>query len=137
MLRSTPMKRRWKDTGPAREAVDALLERCNYNCELCGYPIEGDRRGVDWSVSHRMPRGIGGTRWPGINLSSNLMILDGSGTTGCHGFIERERAAALRVGWLLPKGADPSQVATLINRDRWVYLGDDFRYHDDPPERAA
>ena len=136
-LTRSPMKRRYKPTGPTSEVVDALLERCNFHCELCGFAIDGDRRGVDWSVQHRIPRGAGGTRWTGINSPSNLMIFDGSGTTGCHGFVERERAAALRVGWLLPKGSDPSQHAALIGRERWVYLGDDFRYHDSPPERAG
>jgi len=70
-----------RKTGPNNMTVEAILERAGYSCEACGNQV-GDRRGEDWSVQHRRPRGMGGTRWQGINKPSNLMILCGSATTG-------------------------------------------------------
>jgi hypothetical protein len=80
---------------------------------------------------------MGGTRWEGINKPCNLMIACGSGTTGCHGAVEQQRAGAVAAGWLVLSRTDPSTVAVLITRDRWKYLTGDGQYSDDPPERAA
>lgn len=122
-----------RNTGPTLGIVQLLLVRSGYCCERCADPIHGER-GVDWSVGHRRVRGMGGTRWPGINLTSNLVILGGSGTTGCHGEIESRRAEALRDGWLVPLTTDPAKVPLLINRERFVYLDDFGGYSDTPPE---
>lgn len=121
-----------RKTGPSSDVVTAVLERAGYSCEACSSPL-GDRRGVDWSVQHRIPRGMGGTRWAGVNRPSNLMILCGSATTGCHGFAESHRGPAVAAGWLIQSRTDPRTVAILITRDRWCYLGDDGEYHDNPP----
>lgn len=42
---------------------------------------------------------MGGSRWPGINLPSNLLTLCGSGTTGCHGWVEGHPEWAKAQGW--------------------------------------
>lgn len=138
MLTRNPIRRTRRNTGPTSDVVDAILERAGHSCEACGSPI-GDRRGVDWSVQHRRPRAMGGTRWAGINLPSNLMILCGSATTpgSCHEFAETRRSAAVAAGWLVLSHEDPATVPVLITRNRWCYLGDDAGYHDDPPEVDA
>lgn len=137
-LTRSPMKRNRRDTGPSSDVVDAVLERAGYSCEACGSAL-GDRRGVDWSVQHRRPRAMGGTRWSGINLPSNLMILCGSATTpgSCHEFAETRRASAVAAGWLVLSHEDPATVPVMITRDRWKYLTEDGRYADSPPEVAA
>ena len=122
-------------TGPSAAVVDLVLERANYSCEVCGCGF-GDRRGVDYSVHHRRPRQMGGTRWTGINLPSNLLVVDGSGTTGCHGVIESNRVGAVAAGWLVLSRTDPATVATLITRDRWVYLTRTGEYSDHPDGAA-
>lgn len=132
--RSAP-SRRYRATGPDPEAVSDVLGRAAGACERCGVDVYG-QRGVDWSIHHRRPRQMGGTRWEGINLPSNLMLVCGSGTTGCHGEIERQRAHAQAEGWLVPSFMDPAQSAVLVAGDRWWYLGNDGEYHIDPPERA-
>jgi hypothetical protein len=44
---------------------------------------------------------MGGTRDPLAGHPSNIVLLCGSGTTGCHGWIEDHREDALETGWLL------------------------------------
>lgn len=62
--------------------------------------MSGDR-GIAWSVHHRRPRGSGGTSVPWINFPSNLILLCGSGTTGCHGWVESHRDEARALGFLV------------------------------------
>lgn len=129
------MLTRSRSTGPNSAVVDVVLERAQHSCEVCGIGLS-PQRGVDWSVHHRRPRQMGGTRWAGINLPSNLLVVDGSGTTGCHGVLESHRAGAVAAGWLVLSRTDPAQVAILITRDRWVYLADDGTYVDSPKAAA-
>lgn len=133
MLTRKPMRRTYRPTGPSGDVVEVCLERAGYSCEACGSAI-GDRRGVDWSVQHRRPRKMGGTRWPGCNLPSNLMILCGSATTpgSCHEFAESHRAAATAAGWLVPSGVDPLTEPVLVVGGRFVWLDDAGRYLDEP-----
>jgi hypothetical protein len=119
-------------TGPDSRTVDVVLERAQHSCEICGLGVLG-RRGVDWSVHHRRPRQMGGTRWSGCNLPSNLMIVCGSGTTGCHGVTESHRSGAVAGGWLVLSREDPAKVAVLITRDRWLYLDNQGAYAEGPP----
>ena|SRR5215510_10732169 len=135
--RGDPPKKTPSYTGPSREVVEAVLDRANWCCERCSTPISG-MRGVFWSVHHRRPRALGGTRWAGVNLPSNLLVLCGSATSpGCHQEVESHRADALYAGWLVASGLDPARVAVLVHRaSRWVYLTD-TGYADDPPKRGA
>lgn len=128
------MPRRY--TGPSPDTVTAICERSAYSCEICGSAV-GDRRGVDFSIHHRRPRQMGGTRWHGASLPSNLLLACGSGTTGCHGVLESHRAGAVAAGWLVLSRTDPATVACLITRNRWLYLADDASYSLHPPERGA
>jgi len=131
MITRAPMKRASRSTGPSSDVVTAILERAGYSCEGCLSPL-GDRRGEDWSVHHRVPRGMGGTRWAGANRPPNLLILCGSGTTGCHGFAESHRGPAVAAGWLVQSRTDPRSVAVLIGGELWTYLGDDAEYAESP-----
>ena len=45
---------------------------------------------------------MGGTKLKWVDLPGNLLLLDGSGTTGCHGHVEKHRAAARASGFLVP-----------------------------------
>lgn len=65
------------------------------------------------SIQHRRARGMGGSRLAETHTLDNLLLLCGSGTTGCHGWVEnRERAAALARGlWI---GHDHDDAGALI-----------------------
>lgn len=69
-------------------------------CAHCGTAITGDR-GRDWSVHHRRPRGSGGSSLEWVNRAANLVLLCGSGTTGCHGWVESHRDDARDAGFLV------------------------------------
>lgn len=120
-----------RNTGPSPQVVDAVCERAGHSCEICLSGV-GDRRGIDYSIHHRRPRQMGGTRWSGSNSPSNLMLLCGSGTTGCHGVVESHRSGAVAGGWLVMSRDDPATVPVLIGRERWVLLTADATYEDVP-----
>lgn len=102
-------RKRPRDTGPSREVVDLVLERDQHSCVLCGVNLHG-QRGRDWSIQHRDPRGMGGTRRPEVNRPSSLVALCGSGTTGCHGWAEVRRREAEALGLLLRGNEQATQV---------------------------
>lgn len=53
---------------------------------------------------------MGGSKDPASNLPANILLLCGSGTTGCHGWIESHRAEALDLGLLVYRSHDPVQI---------------------------
>lgn len=108
-------------SGPDRCTVDVVLDREGHSCARCGRGLHGIR-GVDWSVQHRRARGSGGTIRPDTNAVQNLLLLCGSGTTGCHGYVERERAHARAYGWAVRQCEDPLARPVLHARHGWVYL---------------
>lgn len=83
--------------GPARE----------HPCVRCG------RRAAGWH--HRVAEGRGGPtdRW-------NCVPLCGSGTTGCHGWVEHNRVAARKLFLLIPG---------TFERGRYVGPDDGYRWH--------
>ncbi len=124
--------RRAQTSGFPAEVVDLALERAQWSCELCGR-APGDRRGVDWSAHHRRPRAAGGTTDPAASTAANCLIVCGSGTTGCHGVIERYRRASYDAGWLVPQWVDPARMPVLLTVDglrREVLLTVDGRYRE-------
>lgn len=96
----------------------AFYEREQERCFLCREPLRWEDRGVGWSAHHRKPRGMGGTSDPRTGSISNCLIVCGSGTTGCHGRIERNREVALKVGLLIPKNATTESFAPAAVRVR-------------------
>lgn len=126
-----------RPTGPTPVTVLQVLRRDGYACVRCGADATGPR-GETWSIQHRRPRGMGGTRRPYTNQPQNLIVLCGSGTTGCHGDVESHRADAIANGWLLPQSADPAAEPVLVaHSSRWVWLRADGTYAAEPPEEVA
>jgi hypothetical protein len=50
-----------------------------------------------------------------------MMALCGSGTQGCHGWIEQYREESREQGWLVPQGVKPEEVPVAY-RGRWSWL---------------
>lgn len=97
------MKRPPKYDGSfSRGTVQAIWDRDEGRCAWCGTPIWGER-GVNWSVHHREPRGMGGTSSPYVGRPSNGVLLHGSGTTGCHAYLEQNRDEAESKGFLISR----------------------------------
>jgi hypothetical protein len=96
-----------EDTGPDFETRELVRARFWNRCARCGWYGGGN-------IHHRRPRGLGGSHISRdddpenyTNCPSNLLWLCGSGTTGCHGWVESHRAAARDAGWLVGHGITP------------------------------
>lgn len=66
---------------------------------------------------------MGGSKDPAINLPSNLLFLCGSGTQGCHGWVESNRTQAYEDGLLVYRGDDPSEIPVVLRYGE-VFLDD-------------
>lgn len=118
------------------EQFAALIERDGGRCARDGAAVSGER-GRDFSVQHRCPRGMGGSRNPKVHSLANYLLLCGSGTTGCHGWVESNRAAALASGWLVSRYADPAAEPVLMHGRGWVLLGVYGGWRPVEPDRQA
>lgn len=101
-----------------RRTRQLVLERDLHQCVRCGKylgPLD------DYSIHHRRPRGMGGSRDPETDQPANLLTLCGSGTTGCHGAVEAHRIIAGNDGYLLPQGTRPADRPVLTHRG-WIRL---------------
>lgn len=94
----------------APDAATAIVERAGFRCERCGAGCAGTR-GVDWSVQHRRARGMGGTN--ARPTVAGGVLLCGSATTGCHGWVESHPHDAAAAGWRLGPNEDPREVPIL------------------------
>jgi len=95
----SPMAKSKRTIKPKPKLDDAtrftVYARAGYRCERCldATPF--------LNIHHRCPRQMGGTRNPDIHKPANLIVLCGSGTSGCHGWVESNRDKARSQGYLL------------------------------------
>jgi len=83
-------------------------------CERCG-------RASPLTMDHLKNRSQGGTWAP-----SNIVILCGSGTTGCHGWKTEWPDAAHDAHWALKRGEEPGVTPIFHHPSQaWVRLDDD------------
>ena len=97
------------------ETRSIVANRAGGVCERCG-------RHWGSNVHHRKPRGMGGTRDPQANSPANLVLLCGSGTFGCHGEVESNRAKAYMDGWLVRRADDPELIPLVMRSGRTFRL---------------
>ena len=83
-----------------------MRERDGRACKVCSRPLRYD----EGSIHHRQARQMGGTARHSVNDPANLALVCGSGTTGCHGWIESHRELAYQMGWLVHSWEDPAEV---------------------------
>lgn len=106
---------------PSRKVCRLVDERDQYCCLLCGKPLDGSWPGG--SRHHRRPRSH---PFPGLHSPSNLILLCGSGDTGCHGEVHAQPAWAYSQGLLLHSYQDPLETSINTRFGR-IYLTDDGR----------
>lgn len=139
MLTRRSPRRTYRQTGPASDVVEVVLERASRDdvphCEVCGDAAYGVR-GLHWALHHRKGRGL-----PDSHLPQNLILVHGaSNVDRCHGRIHGSRTEAQESGWSVSRNTlvDPLYVALLIDGGlRWVYLTAAGSYSDDPPAVTA
>lgn len=108
-------------SGEFSPSVKRLIwEREDGYCGLCGSHVRASMFG--WSNQHRRARGAGGSKDPLTASVSNGVLMCGSATTDCHGYVEGHGTAALTLGFRVPQGIDPATVPIRIARQGWVYL---------------
>lgn len=88
---------RQKPLGVSPEVGMIVMDRAGYRCERCG----SSDHPQGFSKHHRLPRRMGGSRNPSLHKPANLIFLCGSGTSGCHGWVESHREEAREIGYLL------------------------------------
>jgi hypothetical protein len=97
-----------------------VLARAFYKCERCG----GGPTAFGFSVHHRLPRGMGGSKNANLHQPANLITLCGSGVDGCHGWVESNRDEARAKGYLLYRIDNASEIP-FIDIDGIAWLIDD------------
>lgn len=112
-----------KSTGPDKATRELVAARDGWSCVRCG---NSEDPWPGWNIHHRLPRGMGGTSNPDINLPSNLLLL----CHACHRYIELYRNEADANGWLVerhmpPAAMRPTAVAVRHAKHGWVYLDDE------------
>lgn len=128
---SKPRKRAAKRSlGVSKQTRVDVLNRAKYRCEKCGMALSDT---FYYSIHHRTPRGMGGSREARLNMPSNLVAICGSGTTGCHGQIESDRTKSMDEGWLVTRFDEPAEVPLYIYGVGWMYLTDEATYSSTPP----
>ena len=105
--------------------VALIWDRDRGLCAWGGGVIRGDR-GADWSVHHREPRGMGGSRRRHVAGAANGLLLHGHGVSRCHGRVEVDRELAIAAGFLVSRlGVQrPCEVPVRHAVHGWVLLAD-------------
>ena len=89
--------------GPTRATCDTVDERDGWACVRCG-------RSLHVSSGSRHHRQL---RRHGDHSAANLVLLCGSGTTGCHGWAHAHPDRARKVGLIVRGWHDPAVVPVL------------------------
>lgn len=109
-------------SNPPKKVTDLVDARDGQSCQRCGASLEV----VSGSRHHRIRRRDGG------HATSILILLCGSGTTGCHGWVHAHPRAARAFGLIIPAVRKPALDPTTIpcigvkddGRSGWFLLDD-------------
>lgn len=105
-------------TAISQTTVDLINERSGGVCEVCEAAPASN-------LHHRRARGMGGTRAQ-IHGPEWLLHLCGTGTTGCHGYIENHPEISYSKGWKLRRTREPA-ISPVQLGGRWYILTPDGR----------
>lgn len=106
-------------TEPSKKVKRTCYTRDEECCVRCGASLWT----VPGSLHHRKPRSVCGRVEK--HTVPNLILLCGSGTTGCHGWVHAHPAEANTHGWCLHEWQDPSTVPVQTVQHGLVILNPD------------
>lgn len=102
----TRARRTPRNTGPSRKVRELVLARDGHACVCCGRSVIGQ----PYSLQHRKRRSQGGGNSP-----SNLVVVLGTGTTGCHERIDSRRDPHDEAaGYTVRSWQDPAMIPVMI-----------------------
>lgn len=106
-------------TGPKRSVADLVRTRDAGVCRRCGH--------LATNKQHRIGRGMGGTNRTDVNSAAALVLMCGSGTTGCHGWATTHPDEAYATGWAIRRSdtRPPSEIPLTDLRGHTFLLADD------------
>jgi hypothetical protein len=109
----------------AKQVRHIFFERETQACFNCRRPLAWTLRGSmlagGWSLHHLQGRGMGGTRR--VMTHADGIALCGTGTTGCHGWVEANRDEAYDRGLLIRRnGLRPAEVRVKDMYGQWWLL---------------
>jgi len=110
---------------PSRKVREAVIIRDEGRCVVTGQLVvdpDTMRHLSQYSLQHRRARGMGGSRDTVTNSAVNLILVEGTGTTGAHGRIECHRDWARRMGYAVSHWADPTSVPVKHHRHGWAWI---------------
>lgn len=117
---------------PSRATCRLVDERDECSCVRCGRWLQGRP-----ASRHHRKRRSQAARGE-VHSPANLILLCGTGTTGCHGWVHAHPVEAREHGWMLRSTDDPKAVPMLHSLYGWVLLDERGRAHIiDEPERKA
>lgn len=106
-------------SNPSQRVCDLVDMRDEYRCVRCGHPFH-------WAGFSRHHRHLRSHPYPRLHEASNLILLCGSGTNGCHEWVHAHRLEAATYGWIVSGFDDhPEQVPILTKQHGWVLLDDE------------
>lgn len=110
---------------PSAATKRRVWGRARGRCERCGCEVGW----LAYSFHHRRLRGQGGDRRPDTHSVQNLLLLCGSGTTGCHGWVHHDTTGLCREqGYIVSRWADPLEQPVRSFLAGWTLLGPDGEY---------
>lgn len=100
-------------SGLSRSVRRQVIVRDQGRCICCGTAVVDPDTLTPWaeySLQHRVRRGMGGSKDPAVNSPANAIVLCGTGTTACHGYVEHHPEWARFHGFAVPTWQDPALV---------------------------
>ena len=106
------------------------MERDEHRCFRCGAALTTGWPG--YSCHHRQTRAVG------PDTLDNRIMLCGSGTTGCHGWVHSHPKLSRDDGWIVSRhAADPAVIPVRHYRLGMVLLGADGSINPEHPPGGA
>lgn len=130
-------------SGPSLRTRQTVVHRDEGQCVGCGRTVailQGRTYTptAQFSLQHRLARGMGGRSVD--NTPANLVVMCGTGTTGCHGRTEREPDWARERGYRVDSWDSPRTVPVVVaiapGQDCVMCLDHDTRFRVYPDSAA-